>query len=306
MSPCLSIILVNYKQTDLTSDCVNSLRESTFKDFNIIIVDNESTQSSHEILCTVCPEAYVLPFERNLGFGGGNNAGIEYALQHGAKLILLLNNDTVVKNDTLEKLVRTAERKPTAGIIGAKIYYYNNPRMIWYSGGRLDIDKALGTHPGIGLEDDGSQRECVETDFVTGCCLLTRQEVLEKIGKLDQSYFLYMEDADFCVRAKRAGFSVIYEPSAVVYHKVSNSTGWDSPTYIYFNLRNKILFLRKNSNISRCIWNLHYFIYFYGRQLIRLIFKHRNYRAARAAIFGIIDGFRNYTGNIGEGSLYKL
>jgi GT2 family glycosyltransferase len=306
MSQRLSIILVNYKKTELTNDCVKSLRESTFRDFNIIIVDNESTRTSFEELHSACPEANVLTSERNLGFGGANNAGIEFALQHGADLLLLLNNDAVVKKDTIEKLVETADEKPGAGVVGAKIYYYDRPNLIWYSGGKLDVDKALGTHPKIGLEDDGSDDECVETDFVTGCCLLTRKEVIDKIGSLDQSYFLYLEDADFCVRAKRAGYSVIYQPAAVVYHKVSNSSGWDSPTYIYFNLRNKLLFLRNNSKASRWIWQLHYLIYYYVRQFIRLTFKHRNYKAARAAFFGFIDGVRNYTGVMGEGRLYKL
>lgn len=171
---------------------------------------------------------------------------------------------------------------------------------------RLNIDKALGTHIGIGLDGNDSQKDIAETDFVSGCCLLTRREVIEKIGMLDEKFFLYLEDADFCVRAKAAGYRVVYQPKARLFHKVSHSTSWDSPTYIYFNLRNKYLFLRKNSNWRKWIWNLPYFIYFYGRQLIRLIFKHRNYRAARAAFYAIVDGIRNYTGTAGEGSLYRL
>ncbi len=244
--------------------------------------------------------------EKNVGFGGANNKGTEYGLQHGANLVLLLNNDTIVRSDTLEVLVHTAETEPKAGIIGAKIYYYDKPNTIWYSGGKLDIHRALGTHPKMGEEDNASQNKCVDTDFVTGCCLLTRREVIERIGMLDYNYFIYLEDADYSVRAKKAGYSVIYQPAAVLYHRVSSSTGLDSPSYVYFNLRNKIIFLRKNSTPRRWILNLLYFIFFYGRQLIRLTFKHRNYRAARAALIGIIDGLRNYTGAMGEGSLYKL
>lgn len=304
----LSVILVNTKpnELELTIDCVESLRKSTFTNFNIIIVDNGRKPNSEKTLREACPEVVVLSLERNAGFGGANNVGIDYALQHGADLVLLLNNDTVVRNDTLERLVETAEKNPKAGVIGAKIYYYDKPECIWYAGGKLDIDKALGTHPGIGQEDHSSQHECAETDFVTGCCLLTRRQVIERIGKLDYRYFIYLEDSDYSVRARRAGYSILYEPTAVLYHKVSSSTGLDSPVYIYFNLRNKILFLKNNSKFSKWIWNIHYFIYFYGRQLIRLIFKQRNPKAARAAFFGIIDGFRSYTGNMGEGRLYKL
>lgn len=304
----LSVILVSTKPSELqlTIDCVASLRKSTFRNFNIIIVDNGRKPDSEKRLREACPEAIVLPLEKNAGFGGANNYGIDYALEHGADLVLLLNNDTIVKENTLEKLVDTARGNPNAGVIGAKIYYYDKPNTIWYAGGKLEIDKALGTHPGIGREDDGTQRDCADTDFVTGCCLLTRREVIKKIGKLDHSYFIYLEDADYSVKAKRAGYSVIYQPSAVLYHRVSSSTGLDSPAYIYFNLRNKILFLKRNSKTGRWIRHLHYLLYFYIRQLVRLIFKHRNYRAARAAFFGIADGFRSYTGTMGEGRLYKL
>ncbi len=306
MPDFLSIILVNFGDADQTIDCVKSLRTSTFRNFEIFIVDNGCTSLSKKVLDDGCPDAVILSSEVNLGFGGANNLGIDYALQGRTDFVLLLNNDTIVKEDTLEKLVKTAKTMPEAGVIGAKIYYYDKPRTIWYSGGLLEIGRAQGTHIGIGLEDDLSQKEPIETGFVTGCCLLIRREVIEKIGKLDHSYFLYFEDADYSVRTKRAGYSVIYQPAAALYHRVSSSTGWDSPTYVYFNLRNKILFLRKNGAPWDWLLNLHYFIYFYGRQFIRLIFKRKNYRAARAAFLGLRDGLMNYTGKFGEGSLYKL
>ncbi|HUI30971.1 MAG TPA: glycosyltransferase family 2 protein [Candidatus Acidoferrales bacterium] len=302
----LFIILVNFGEADQTIDCVKSLRKSSLTDFNVIIIDNGGTSDSRKILQQACHGVVVLSTEQNLGFGGANNMGIDYALQNGADLILLLNNDTIVKEDTIEKLVETAKQEPEAGIIGAKIHYYDKPNTLWYAGGRLDIDRGLGTHIGIGKEDDGLQQHCVETDFVTGCCMLIKREVIEKIGKLDHSYFLYLEDADYSVRAKRAGYSVLYQPAAVLYHRVSSSIRWDSPTYVYFNLRNKILFLRKNGNPRKWLFNLQYFIYFYGRQFVRLILKHKNYRAARAAFLGLRDGLINYTGSNGEGSLYKL
>lgn len=306
MTNLLSVILVNFKRPDLTIDCVRSLLSSKFTDFEIVIVDNESTPESNDKLRASCPRAVVLPSEKNLGFGGANNLGIRYALQHGADYILLLNNDTIVRDDTIEILLRTAKEYPQAGVIGAKIYYYERPNELWYAGGRLDVNKALGRHIGIGKIDDGYRMECVETDFVTGCCLLTKREVIDKIGMLDHSYFLYDEDADYSIRARKAGYSVLYQPSASLYHRVSKSAGWDSPVYIYFNLRNKLLFLRKNGNPRKLIFNLHYFLYFYSRQFIRLLFKHRNYRAARAAFLGLRDGLMNYTGDIGEGSLHKL
>lgn len=308
MEKTLSVILVNTKLREIqfTIDCVGSLRKSTYTDFEIIIVQNGCAPETDKALRDGCPGTVLLSTEKNLGFGGANNVGMEYAVQHGARFVLLLNNDTIVKEDTIQKLVETSAEHPKAGLIGAKIFYYDRPTVIWYSGGRLDIGKALATHVGIGREDSGLQSGCMETDFVTGCCMLIKREVVDKIGLLDRDYFLYIEDADYSVRARKAGYSVLFQPSAILYHRVSSSTGLDSPTYIYFNLRNKLLFLRKNLKSGEWLHNIPYFIYFYGRHLIRLILRHRNFRAARAAYLGLKDGINDYTGEIGEGSFYRL
>ena len=302
----LSIVLVNFRQADQTIDCIRSLEKNTMLDFQTIIVDNQSTPESAEKLKRHCPNSTVIPVPENLGFAEGNNLGIRFALQSDSELILLLNNDTIAHRDLLKTLVNTAISEKTAGVVGAKIYFYDDPKMLWYAGGRLVAGKALATHRGLKQEDDGSFDVLEETDFVTGCCLMTKREVVQKIGFLDAGFFLYYEDVDFCLRAKEAGYSVLYQPAATLYHKVSASTEWDSPVYIYFNLRNKILFLRKHTRPSVWIANLPYLVYFYGRQFIRLIFKHRNFRAAEAALFGLSDGLKGFTGEHGKGRLSQL
>ncbi|HQT91544.1 MAG TPA: glycosyltransferase family 2 protein [Candidatus Kryptobacter bacterium] len=302
----LSIILVNYKQAEQTIECVRSLEKSSFHDFRTIIVDNESTPESASKLRSYCPNAVVLPCGSNLGFAGGNNVGIRYAVESGSDFILLLNNDTIVHENLLATLVDTIQSRETIGVVGAKIYYEDRRDLLWFAGGHLSIDKALATHRGIQKEDNGAFDTLQETDFVTGCCLMTKREVIEHIGMLDTGFFLYYEDSDFCTRAKDAGYSVIYQPKAVLYHKVSYSTELDSPVYIYFNLRNKILFLRKHGSPARWIRHLPYFFYFYGRQFIRLIIKRHNLRGARAAYLGLVDGLRSFTGEHGEGNLMRL
>ena len=302
----LSIILVNYKQVEQTIECVQSLEKSSLHDFNTIIVDNESTAESASELKAYCRKAVVLPCVNNLGFAGGNNVGIRYAIESGSDLILLLNNDTIVHENLLATLVDTIQSREKVGVVGAKIYYEDRRDLLWFAGGRLSVDKALATHRGIQEKDNGSFDTLEETDFVTGCCLMTRREVIERIGMLDAGFFLYYEDSDFCIRAKEAGYSVIYQPKAVLYHKVSHSTELDSPVYIYFNLRNKIFFLRKHSSPGMWIRHLPYLSYFYARQLVRLSLKHRNYRATKAALLGLRDGLINNTGEIGEGSLYEI
>ncbi len=302
----LSVILVNYKQADLTVDCIRSLERSTWHDFQTIIVDNQSTPESVERLRNRCPNSKILPSPENLGFAEGNNLGIRFALESGSDLILLLNNDTVVDEHLLETMVQTAAGNKNIGVIGPKIYYEDRRDVIWYAGGILSRDKALATHRGIAEKDMGAFDRLQETDFVTGCCLMTKREVLTKIGLLDPKFFLYYEDSDFCLRAREAGYCVVYQPNAVLYHKVSNSTELDSPVYIYFNLRNKILFLRKHSSPDKWLRHLPYLTYFYSRQLIRLTARHRKPRAARAALLGLIDGLKAFTGAGGEGSLPNL
>jgi GT2 family glycosyltransferase len=306
VNPVLSIILVNYGHPDLTIECVSSLEKSSFKDFRVIIVDNGATIDSTDKLKRECAKATVISSAENLGFAEGNNVGIRCALETRSEMILLLNNDTIVDGDLLKNLVETAVQDDRAGIVGGKIYYYDDPRMIWFAGGHLEIDKALGTHVGIGTRDDGSFDVMKESDFITGCCLLAKREVFERIGLLDKKMFLYFEDADFCLRARKVGYTVLFQPKAHVYHKVSNSTQRESPLYLYFNLRNKILFLRKHSTLKKWLRNSPYLIYFYIRQFMRLSIKRHDLRAARAALLGTLDGLRNFTGLYGEGNLNRL
>jgi GT2 family glycosyltransferase len=306
MSPFLSIILVNYKNPDITIDSVHSIAQSTFRDYQIIIIDNESSAESVTKLTTRCPDCVIIPQKENIGFAEGNNVGIQYALQSGSEMILFLNNDTVVDKDLLKNLIETARRSSEIGVVGAKIYYFGSSGTLWYAGGRFNIRKAIAVHDGMKRKDSPEFNIERETDFVTGCCLLTKKNVIEKIGTLDGRFFMYYEDSDFCIRARKAGYSIIYQPRAVLHHKVSSSAEWDSPLYLYFNLRNKILFVTKHNTTFVRIIYFPYFFYFYVRQLVRLIFKRHNLRAARAAIIAVLDGLRRYTGKFGEGSLHKL
>jgi hypothetical protein len=130
-----------------------------------------------------------------------------------------------------------------------------------------------------------------------------RREVADQIGILEKAFFAYLEDADFCTRARAAGFEVRYQPKAIIYHKVSRTSAWDSPVYIYFNLRNKLLFLRRHSNAFRWLPYLPGLVYYYLRQFTRLVFKKRDAQKVRAAWYGLVDGLRNSTGEMGEGRM---
>lgn len=146
-------------------------------------------------------------------------------MERGADYILLLNNDTIVDSGFLEHLVNAAVLTPDTGMVGPKIYYYSDPNKLWYAGGKIEWWKGWISHVGVREEDAGQYDRGGETDYITGCCVLIKREVIEKIGMLDESYFIYGEDADWSVRCTRAGYTLLFVPAAKIWHKLSVSSG---------------------------------------------------------------------------------
>lgn len=200
----------------------------------------------------------------NLGFAEGNNVGIRYSLKNGADYCLILNNDTLVDKNTLFQLIEAMERDGKTGIVSPKIYfapgfefhshrYKKNEqgKVIWFAGGRIDWKNVLASHRGVDEIDIGRYQKTEETDFATGCCMLIKKEVFEKIGFFDQKYFLYWEDIDFCMRAKEAGFKIFYAPEAFLWHKnASSSEGAGGKTAVYYQERNRLLFALKFASLK--------------------------------------------------------
>lgn len=223
--PLVYIIILTWNGKQDTLECLESLRKINYQNYKILIVDNASTDGTEKIVKSKFPNIDYIYNPENLRYAGGNNIGIDYAIKQNADYILLLNNDTIVEPNFLEHLIITAESEPSIGIVGPKIFYYDRPDLIWYAGGRIEWWKGWIYHEGIRKNDMEYFNYKKETDFVTGCCLLIKKEVIKKIGKLDKTYFIYGEDVDFCIRAKKANFKVIFEPQAKIWHKISVSTG---------------------------------------------------------------------------------
>jgi len=235
------VIILNFKVKELALRCIESVKKSTYKNTEIILVDNDSDDGIEEDVKKF--DIDFIQTGKNMGYSGGNNAGIKKALKSGADYIFILNPDTVVDKDCIRHLVDGAE-KYKAGIVGSKIYF-NGSKKIWYAGGIFDKENVIGSHRGVDEMDRRKYDIPEETDFVTGAAMMVKRELFDKIGLLDERYFLYYEDADFCERAKRAGFKVFYIPDAVVNHENAASSGLGSPLQDYYITRNRMLYASK-------------------------------------------------------------
>ena len=238
IEPSVYIILVNWNGKTVTLECLDSLATSAYKKFKIVVVDNASSDGSVLAMREAHPEAIVLEQKENLRFAGGNNVGMKYALEHGAELLCLLNNDTTVDKDFLTHLVSRIQSDKKIGMVAPKIYYHGEPNRIWFAGGEISMWTGTMKHTGIREEDKGQYDTSKEIDYTTGCCILTKREIVEKIGMLDESFFMYTEDADWSMRMRRAGYTIVYEPKAKVWHKLSVASGGHLS---FFKMKNKFI-----------------------------------------------------------------
>lgn len=266
MIPSVTVIVLNWNGLDVTLECLASLARLDHPVPEVVVVDNGSTDGSAEGVRAQFPKAALIETGENLGFAGGNNVGIRYALERGADHVLLLNNDTVVAPDFLRLLVQAIEADPAAGMAGPMIYFYDQPEVIWSAGGAIDWQRGCTWMVGLDERDEGQYDAVREVDFVTGCALLARREAIEKAGMLDPRFFMYYEETEWCVRTARAGYKILHVPQAHIWHKIAPGAQADSPRVHYYMTRNRLLFLRAAGAGLRA-W-LHTLIVEYLRTLI--------------------------------------
>lgn len=260
-----AVIILHYKSEFDTRECLESLLSRHPKDkmLQIIVVANLASESFCFFLKKEYPQIKVIEEPENNGFAKGNNIGIKKALELGSNYLILLNNDTLISQGLIERLVTFAHKNPSTGLVSPKIYFakgfeYHKDRykeeergkVIWYAGGSFDWRNIYAHHRGVDEVDKGQYDEVMDTDFTTGCCMLVKRAVVEKIGFLDEKYFLYFEDIDYSIRAKSCGFRIIYYPKAYLWHKNAVSAGPPgSPIHIYYQTRNRLYFGYKYSSL---------------------------------------------------------
>jgi GT2 family glycosyltransferase len=242
-------VVVNWNGAAETLGCLESLGGVRPPLAAVHVVDNASSDDSVSRILGAHPEVRVHRNSRNEGFAGGVNPGIRAALESGAAWILLMNNDARLEPDAVDRLLAAARARPEVGLVGGKIYRDRAARVLWCCGVRLGWGPNLGRLRGFDQVDDGRFDRAEVVDSLTGCGLLIRRAVFDRIGVFDEQYFAYVEDADFALRAREAGFRCAYEPSAVFEHKGGGSTGGGySPGRKYLTAHGAARFLKRHGS----------------------------------------------------------
>jgi GT2 family glycosyltransferase len=268
----VSIITVNYNQQGVTEALLRSISgTNTYPDIETIVIDNGSKTNPVVQWQQLFPEVHFIRSEKNRGFAGGNNIGIEQAT---GEYLFLVNNDTEFTTGLIETLVNVLEENPAIGIISPKIKYYDQPELLQYAGFTpMNYFTARNKCIGQYATDTAAFDDLTgPTGFAHGAAMMLRKEVAIKAGLMAENFFLYYEEMDWCERIKRAGYEVWVCTQATIYHKESVSVGKTSPLKEYFMNRNRLLFVRKNGNGKhKVIFYLYFSLVIVPRNFLRYI-----------------------------------
>lgn len=244
-APLVVSVILNTNRRDDTLECLRSLAANTWARHLALVLDNASTDGSTESIRAGFPDVRIHPLEQNLGYAGNNNAGIEEALALGADWVFVLNEDTVLAPDCLERLVAAGQQDPGIGIVGPMVYHHGEPRVIQSAGGALSRHWD-SFHLGQNAVDDGQFPEPHDVDWISGCAIMVRRAVIEQVGTIDARYFYFWEETEWCLRANRAGWRILHVPAARLWHKGVQRDYRPKPLVTYYATRNRLLTLAKH------------------------------------------------------------
>jgi len=237
--PKVFIVVLNYNGKDVIKKCLTSVFKIDYPNFEVVFVDNNSTDGSLELAKGNFSKANFIKNEENLGYASGNNIGIRFSLERMAEYVLVLNNDTEVEKDFLTKLIEVMEEDKKIGI-ASPVIMDANTKKVWFSGGKIDWLRMKTLH----LQNARTETY-FKSDFITGCSMLVKAEVFEKIGLFDEDFFLYWEDADFSLRSKKSGFKNVVVPTSCIYHFEKSESQKKAKTY--WLVVSGLIFFKKNT-----------------------------------------------------------
>jgi GT2 family glycosyltransferase len=248
--PLISIVILNYNQLEVTCEFLESTKHLDYKNYEIIVIDNNSrVDPTERITQGNYHNTSVMVSDINLGFTGGNNMGIQHAK---GEFVFIVNNDTEVTHDLLDKLLAPF-KDPTVGVVCPKILFYQQPDLIQYAGFRK-MNHLTGRTLAVGSREiDKGQYASGETYGAHGAAMLVRMEVIDKVGAFADDFFIYYEEWDWSARIRKAGYKIYFESGAKIFHKESITMGKESAVKAYFHTRNRILYMRRNTNFFQML-----------------------------------------------------
>jgi hypothetical protein len=290
--PFISIITLNYNQTDITCAFLESTRKLEYPNYEILVCDMASASDpAPKILAGNYPNTRLLKCKKNLGFAGGNNWGMRQAK---GEFLFIVNNDTEVTPRLLHKLIEPFFEDPEIGVTCPKIKYYSNPNIIQYAGfNPMNVYTGRTTSIGLMEEDRGQHNISRTTSAAHGCAMMVKREILEKVGMFAEKFFLYYEEWDWSARITKAKYKIWYTAEAEIYHKESITVGKSNPIKVYYHTRNRILYMRRNSNVFQfSIFSL-VFVFFVVPKTLLIYFFKKEFLQLRYFIKGILWNLRS-------------
>jgi GT2 family glycosyltransferase len=247
-------VVLSWNGREDTLRCLDSLTRVARRDLGIVCVDNGSTDGSQRAVRERFPLVVLIEAGANLGYSGGNNLGLRHALEHGARWVVLVNNDATVASDVIDGFEQAARERPDAGILAGKVYFAERPQTIWFAGQRVNLFLGYSGRPrGYGQLDGPRYSEVTSTGRAVGALMAVSRDAIEAVGLLDEDLFAYVEDVDWALRVKRAGLDVVFAPGARAWHRVSASTGGEAASThtLYYGVRNTVTVLERERPLGR-------------------------------------------------------
>ncbi|HKV13092.1 MAG TPA: glycosyltransferase family 2 protein [Thermoanaerobaculia bacterium] len=289
--PRVAAVVVNYNGKEVTLQAVQSLRRMTYPTFDLVVLDNASTDGSPEAIAAAFPDLRQIRVEVNRGSSSGYAAGMRWAFENGYDYVLLLNNDIEVEPDLLDQLVEVAESDPKIGCVGPKCYFHGDRQRLWSAGGILRFRESITKERGYGEIDRGQYDADAQVDYINGCAILIRREAALAVGSWDPVFFICVDDADFCTRLKQKGYRCVYVHRAVLYHMVAYTTGGYTPGRNFQFGKSSAIYVRRYAKP----WQRLSFLAFSGAAFVVAWLREArkgNQAAAVAKLKGMREGLR--------------
>ncbi|MFH1181023.1 MAG: glycosyltransferase family 2 protein [bacterium] len=292
-TPKVSIVILNWNNYKDTKECLESLEKITYPNFELVVVDNGSSDNSTKNIQKEFLRHIFIYNNDNLGYAGGINAGIRRAFDNGADYIFTMNNDMLADKSFLEPLIEVMEKDEKIGLAGPATYCYPAKEKLYTAGEMIKYWKG-------GVRQIGLPKDVVEVDCLGGCFLIKR-EVIEKIGYFYEPYFLDFEETEYCLRAARAGFKIVSHPKSKIWHKVSLTLNKIPASSAYYYYRNKLLFVKRNAPFY-----IKYPFYFYGSLYLVLKIAENLAKGDKTMAFSIKNSLTDFwQGNFCKGNPIK-